>query len=661
MKPFAWLACPFVLLLLTTAHLAGQDSHPLEPGTPMAHTLGSGEVRAYELQLESDWFVSGRVGQEGVAVTVAVIGPDGEELQRFAAPLGKGAPMAFQFSSDDPGVYRVEVAARSEGDEGSYRIQLDRFEPVADTPEGRIDQAMAMFQDDTPGGVVAVIRQGEVDVLRTYGSANLAYGIPFSGDTPTNIGSTSKQFTGFALALLQARGEISLDDDVRSYIPELKEFDETVTLRHLMSHTTGYREYINTLLLSGRQVLESDHIDRDEVVAVVNRQPRLQNVPGTEFNYNNTAFSLATLVVERVTGHSFPEWMEDEVFEPLGMHHTLVRADPGQVIPNRAEGYSPTEVGFRETRDLGSSMGAGGIYTTPGDLALWMGNLATGTLGGPEVIRTLTTPYVLANGDTTNYGLGLFIDEQEGLTRWQHGGSDIAHRSTFVYYPELDAGYVVLSNYAALPGGVGSVVADAFFGEHMERADAGEAESPADGIHLSDALLEAYAGRYELSGMVIEISVAEEGLQFQLTGQPSTALRATSDTTFTVDGVDARVTFHADEDGPASALTLHQAGDHRASRISATDKTPANLDEYAGRYFSEELETYYQLVVEEEQLVIRHRRFGPALLTHVEGDRFSGALPVTEMEFGRNEGGDITGFHGGNGRTLDVWFERVGG
>jgi hypothetical protein len=204
-------------------------------------------------------------------------------------------------------------------------------------------------------------------------------------------------------------------------------------------------------------------------------------------------------------------------------------------------------------------------------------------------------------------------------------------------------------------------VADAFFGEHMERADGGEAESPADGINLSDELLEAYAGRYELSGMVIEISVAEEGLQFQLTGQPSTALRATSDTTFTVDGVDARVTFHADEDGPASALTLHQAGDHRASRISATDKPPANLDEYVGRYFSEELETYYQLVVEEEQLVIRHRRFGPAPLTHVEGDRFSGALPVTEMEFGRNEGGDITGFHGGNGRTLDVWFERVGG
>src|SRR5687767_10869575 len=171
-------------------------------------------------------------------------------------------------------------------------------------------------------------------------------------ETPTNIGSSTKQFTGFALALLASRGALSLSDDVRKHIPELKDFGKTITLRHLLTHTTGYREFINTLIIEGRQVLEGDYIAPDEVIKVINRQPTLQNEPGAEFNYNNSAFALATIVVERVTGRPFAEWMREEVFLPLGMTKTWVRANPGQIIPGRSNGYIPGEGGFREVRDL---------------------------------------------------------------------------------------------------------------------------------------------------------------------------------------------------------------------------------------------------------------------------------------------------------------------
>jgi CubicO group peptidase (beta-lactamase class C family) len=653
------LLFPFLALAGTAT---GQEAHRLTPGEVLSHVLAPGETRVYEVPVQADRFVSGRVEQDGVEVAVTVRGPSGSELGRFALPLGKGAPMAFRFTAEDEGAYRVEVAARTEGEGGAYRIRLSRVEPVATTPEGRLDQAMSMFAEDTPGGVVAVIRHGRVDFLRAWGSANLSDGIPFTGETVTNIGSTSKQFTGFALALLESRGELSLDDDVRLHVPEIKDFGETVTLRNLLTHTTGYREFVNTLLMGGRLVLESDHVSPSEVIDVINRQPRLQNSPGTEFNYNNTAFHVATLVVERVTGRPFHEWMEEEVFHPLGMTSTWVRVDPGQVIPRRAAGYTPGPTGFREVRDLGASQGAGGIYTTPGDLARWMGNLGSGALGGPEVIRALTTRNVLADGDTTNYGLGIFVDRQRGLDRWQHGGSDVAHRSTFIYYPELDAGYVVLGNYAGMPGGVGNLVAEAFFGEHLEAPAARPVaeEAPEGEVRVPSALLEAYEGRYSLSGMVITISRENGGLQLQITGQPAAPLRPTSDSTFTLEGVEAEVTFHAAADGGISALTLHQAGDHRAERLADVEEAPVDLTQYEGRYFSEELETFFELVVEDEALVIRHRRFGPAPLTMAERDRFTGSLPVTTMDFERDGNGAITGFRAGNGRAVDIWFERVG-
>ena len=162
---------------------------------------------------------------------------------------------------------------------------------------------------------MGVIKGGKLAFVKAYGAADLTYGMPFTPETPTNIGSSSKQFTGFALALLASRGKISLDDDVRKHIPELKDFGKKITVRHLLTHTTGYREFINTLIIEGRQVLEGDYIAPDEVIKVINRQPTLQNEPGAEFNYNNSAFSLATIVVERVTGRPFSEWMRDEVLE----------------------------------------------------------------------------------------------------------------------------------------------------------------------------------------------------------------------------------------------------------------------------------------------------------------------------------------------------------
>lgn len=653
----ACISASSVLVLLCVATAHAQQTSPLQLGKPVSATLAANDTLRYELNLPKGRFVAGRVEQDGVDATVTITGPAGRRVQQ-SARVGRGWPETFAFATDTTGVYLIKVSPATKGKSGAVRVQITRSEAIAATPERKVDQAAAQLYKDTPGAVVGVIKGGKLAFVKGYGAADLTNGLPFTAETPTNIGSSSKQFTGFALALLASRGKLSLSDPVQKHIPELKDFGKTITLRHLLTHTTGYREFINTLIIDGRQVLEGDYIAPDEVIRVINRQPALQNEPGAEFNYNNSAFSLATIVVERVTGKPFAEWMRDEVFLPLGMTKTWVRASPGQIIPHRTIGYVAGDFGFREVRDLHAAAGAGGIYTTPGDAAKWMRNLKTGELGGPAVIKEMTTSFVLNDGKPSNYGYGIFLDSTRGVRRWQHGGNDIAHSSTWVYYPDLDAGFVVLSNYQGVPGGIANVVADAFFGSYMTPANA-RATASGGAVNVPAATLRRYAGKYEmttLGGMLLTVEMEAGQLRLQVPGQPALPLRATSMTTFEVTGAPAKITFNTAADSTVEGITFDQGGLHPGKRVA---EKAVDLSAYVGRYFSEEMETFYDLAVESGKLVIKHRRFGPVALTHTTGDTFSGALPVTQLVFKRDAEGKITGFEAGNGRARGIIFTKV--
>lgn len=648
------------LLLLSVGSVLAQPTLQLKLGTPVRSTLTADGALRHELDLPKGNFVAGRVDQDGVDATVSITDPAGKRVSQ-AARVGRGAPESFAFTTETAGKYVIEVTPATPGKSGAVSVLLTRSEPVATTPEGKVDQAAAQLYKDTPGAVVGVIKGGQLVFVKGYGAADLTYGMPFTSETPTNIGSSSKQFTGFAIALLASRGKLSLDDDVRKHIPELKDFGKKITVRHLLTHTTGYREFVNTLLIDGRQILEGDYIAPDEALKVVNRQPTLQNEPGAEFNYNNSAFSLATMVIERVGGRPFAEFMREEVFLPLGMTKTWVRANPGQIIQGRSIGYIAGDFGFREVRDLHAAAGAGGIYTTPGDVAKWLSNLKTGKLGGPAVIKELTTPFTLNDGKSANYGYGVFVDTNRGLRRWQHGGNDIAHSSTFVYYPDLDAGYVVFSNYQGVPGGIAAVVAEAFFGQHMTAvASSPAASGSGSGVEVPAATLRRYAGKYEmttLGGMLLSVELQGGGLRLQIAGQPVLPLRATSMTSFEVVGAPARITFNTAADGAVEGITFHQGGEHPGKPV--VEKSSVDLNSFTGRYFSEELETFYDLSVENSQLVIRHRRFGPVKLTHTNADNFSGPLPVTQVTFHRDAEGKVIGFDAGNGRARGIIFKKV--
>ncbi len=655
----------FLAALIMATDAAAQNA-TLEPGAPLRGSLNTGDTVRYTLATEADYFVRGAVDQISVDVVVRILRPDGRVVRRIDGPA-RGFER-FQFETDVEGTYQIEVIPFEE-ETGNYVITLDLLEPVATDPEQLADQLMSAYDgEDSPGAVVSVFKDGETLFARAYGMANLSYGIPFEVDTRTNIGSTSKQFTAFAVMLLVERGELSLDDDVRKHIPELPNFGETVTVRNLLTHTSGYREFLNLLTMTGRRLDHGDFIDRKELISIVQRQPALQNAPGEEWNYNNTAFGLAAVIVERISGQTFPEFMAENVFGPIGMTRTMVRPSPEHLVEGMAEGYTPGDDGtYLEIGDLGGALGAGGIYTTVGDLQKWVENFSSAEVGSKEIFDQMMTSYVLNNGDSTGYGFGLSIDEQRGLRRIHHGGADVAHRSQLAYYPEIDAGITTQSNHASFDGSIAFRLAEAFFADYMETEEWTEdsEESAFDPSTYDTEAFDEFVGRYALDArpdFILTFSREGESFYTQATGQRRLEIAPTSDSTFALLGVPASVTFHRNADGEVDALTLHQGGEQRATRLDDEEEeawapTAEDLGAFVGRYFSREIETFYVVTLEEDRLVLQHRRTDDRNLNPGAVDAFAGGGLQLSFERDRNE--QVIGFYMSSGRTREVRFERL--
>ena len=531
---------------------------------------------------------------------------------------------------------------------------------------------MARFDGEySPGAAIRVWRDGRTLYSKTYGMANLTYGIPFGPDTRTNIGSTSKQFTAFAIMLQAERGQLSLDDDIRTHIPELPEFDETIQVRHLITHTTGLREFLNLLSMTGRRLDRGDWIDRSEIIEIVQHQPKLQNAPGAEWNYNNTAFGLAATIVERTSGQDFHVFMQDNVFGPLGMTGTMVRPSVRHMVPNMSEGYTPTPDGYIQIGDLGGAIGAGAMYSTIADLQTWVENFANPRVGTRESLDEMMTSFVLNDGEESGYGYGLFMDEHGGLKRVHHGGADVAHRSMLVYYPEINAGITTQSNHAQFNSNLAYELAEAFFGEEMELEEEGEGDEEADEFNAESydpEDFDEFVGRYPLDAapsFVLTFTREGETLYTQATGQQRLEIVPTSDSTFRLLAVEASVTFTRGEDGEVEGAILHQNGQNQPATRLADDEAPEewaptedDLADYAGRFYSEELETFYTFTVEEGKLVMHQRRLGDMTLEPGEEENFTGGNLTFVFERDRN--GVVIGFYLSNVRTRDVRFGRVG-
>ena len=651
----------FSILLYCSLGYSQTKNIQVEKGQKIENSLSKEDKHNYSIALDSGQYVFGNVIQETVDVVVKIKDPSGKYIGNFDGPAR--GPENFQLNTEKDGTYQIEVSPFEEN-EGEYSFEILVNEKLATEPDKKVDQIMTPYSgEDVPGAAVMVMKDNNIIFSEAYGMANLTYDIPFTVETPTNIGSTSKQFTAFAIQLLADQGKLSLDDDIRKYFPELPDFGKTVSIRNLLTHTSGYREFLNALAMTGRDL--SSKLDREIMLKLIKNQPELQNDPGSEWNYNNTGFALMAALVEKVTDTPFPQWMKENVFKPLEMNNTMVRLDQNQIVPNRAAGYGLSkDGGYEELQDLGGAMGAGGIYTTLKDLSKWINNFDDPKVGNKKILKEMMTPYVLTSGDTTNYGLGLFIEDYKGLKRIQHGGSDVAHRSMLMYFPEIDAAVITQSNNAGFGSNFANEIADIYFSEYMEDEEKDEVNEDAEAIDFDYAPenFEKLAGRYELvkaPGFVIHFKRDGDRIYSQATGQPELDLKAESDSVFVVKKINAKITFHLNEKGTADSLTLHQNGEHIAKKITWQPEIE-ELQEYTGEYFSDEIKTMYTISMDEEKLFLETYLMADKIpLTPADKDSFGAGFPISEISFKRNDEGKITGFYASNGRARNIFFEKT--
>ncbi len=651
------------LLLALTPSASAQPS--LQPGTPVERTLAAGDAHAYTLDLAAGQFVLGSADQHTLDVVVTLTGPDGERIRSFDQPAR--GPEPFQFVTEVDGTYTLTVTPYG-GDEGRYTMRLDRAEPVATTPAGTVDQQFAGFNERTPGAAVAVVQNGEVLFAGGYGSANLEHGVPITPESAFNVASVSKQFTAFAITLLADQGRLGLDDDIATYVPEFN-VGQPVTIRQLLTHTSGMRDSYGLLGLAGER--DGDLISQDVIIDLILKQRGLNFEPGTEYAYSNSGYDLLAEIVERVTGESFRSWMQDSVFQPLQMSQTFVGDDYREVIPSRATSYGAVEGGYREEVFLDDSYGSGGIYSTVGDLARWLSNYGTAELGGQAVLRQMRQRGVLANGDTLRYGLGLFVDTYRGQERIQHSGAVAGYRTFVAYYPEIDAAVVTLGNDSGFnPIRTANDIARAFFPDAFTppsaAASVAEEEAAYDPATFDSSTFDAFVGRYEnpdRPGYTMRIGRDGERYTLQLAGQAEWEITPVGPSSFLYAGSsgDLVITFNVSPGGSVETVSAPRLGDAPFFRI-ATEPEALVLADFVGRYYSDELDTIYTVRVDDDGLIaVRPRGLPPVPLTHSAEGRFMGQYqtPIWSMVFERGADGAITGFTAESVRTSGVRFDRM--
>ena len=524
-----------------------------------------------------------------------------------------------------------------------------------------IDAIFTRFDQPTvPGCALGLYRDGAIVYERGYGSANLDHSVAITPDTVFYIGSTAKQFTAFAAALLIEQGKLSLSDPIRKYFPELPAWAEPITVDHLIHHTSGIRDYLTLWDMSGRSFASA--IVLEEAIELIARQRGTDFAPGAQWSYSNSNYVLLAELVGRAAGTSIRQFAEVAMFAPLGMSSTHFHDDNTLIVPRRAVGYVPSaRGGFRVFATTYALVGDGGLLTTVRDLSKWDENFYDNRLGGgAALIEQITTPGKLANGTPHQYAFGLTPGMYRGLPIIQHGGAFIGFRAQLLRFPAEHVSIAVLCNdTTANAEGLAQRVADSYLAARLEAPPAPPALPPpapqttsAAPVDLAPAELRRLVGRYAVQpGLLATVVELDGGLRLRLGGQelPMTPRSATTfmlpppigELEFVVDGENVSVWFKPFP--PAPKLVL--------PNLSAAD-----LAQYSGRYTSAELDTWFAIRTAENGLELRRRYGNWARLEPIAADRF--VVGPTELRFDRDGNSVPTSFVVLTQRASNIKFER---
>ena len=521
----------------------------------------------------------------------------------------------------------------------------------------KVDEVFKEFvKDGTPGCTVGAYQDDRIVHAGAYGMANLDHDVRLTPKSIFHVASVSKQFTAASILLLAQDGKLSVDDEVRKFVPELPDFGPKITIRHLIHHTSGIRDQWDLLGFAGWRY-SRDLITDDDVLTLLSRQKDLNFSPGERHLYSNSGYTLLAVIVSRASGKSFRQFTTERIFAPLGMTNTHFRDNFTEIIKGQAYGYAAGP-SFRLSVTNFDTAGATSLMTTAEDLAKWHANFDKRTVGGEKLISGLLERGVLNSGQRIDYAFGLTHGTYRGLPTVGHGGADAGYRSVFLRFPNQRFGVGVLCNLSTTnPTQLAQRVADVFLADILQPAPSSPSVAEQPEVALPPTQLAALAGLYwSAPEAALARFVVEAGKLHVVAGGTNQPLKSLGGGRF-VRAVGAGPPYAFDlATGTKGRLTIGTPPNAGGvlERVEPWTPSAQDLQSFTGAYRSDEIEPVYRFVLKDATLRLERLKSPPATLEPVVADVFR--APFGIVRFTRNSAGAVSGFTIEAGRIRGLKF-----
>ena len=526
----------------------------------------------------------------------------------------------------------------------------------------KIDSLLQDYNGHEPGVSIGILKDNELILEKQLGLANMEHQIPITTKTSFHVASVSKQFTAFAILLLEYEGKLSLDDTIRKYLPEMHEFEHPITIRNLMNHTSGLKDQYNLLRLSGWTL--SDLITNDQTLQILFNQKTLNFQPNEKFMYSNSGYTLLAEIVSRVSNMSFSNFMNNNVFRPLQMNDTEFVDTEGQIVKYKSNSYYKSNSTYKEDLFNNYSVGATNLNTTVKDLSKWAINFTTKRVGNASIFKKMYLETPLNNGNFYCYASGFFINSYKGFERIEHSGQDASYQAYLATFPELNLSIIFTNTNGEINGArmvydIIDICLEPYVDSKKSTSSSKTLLTHKKPIRTTTSYLKQFEGYYwnDKDRYSRQLKVQNDTLQYIRNNNDKTGLIPVDKNEFEM-VIDEYVSilFQSNQ----IVLTLDDGYQITLDKYIPVAYDSNSIKQFVGRYYSPELNTYYSFSVKDNNLVANHTRLGDFKLSAIKNDYFIGNKgSFLKVVFTRDSADRVMGFNVSSSRAKEVYFQRL--
>lgn len=508
---------------------------------------------------------------------------------------------------------------------------------------------------NSPGFALSIFKNDSIIYKSAMGIANLEYNIPITTTTPFHVASISKQFTLFSVLLLEQEGKLSIDDDIRKYIPELNDFGYKITLKNLANHTSGIRDISDLTNLSG--ISDNDIFTNEQAIKLITNQKSINFIPGDKFEYCNSGYILLAEIVKRVSGKTLTEFTTERIFKPLKMNNSFFLDRSDKIIKNLAYSYYNENSAYYKNILNSTIVGSTGLVTTVEDLSIWAQNFNTKTIGNNTIFNKMKEKSQLNNGEILSYALGQEVKKYKGLNVIFHGGGIASYRAYLLRIPEKNFSVSITSNDNDFnPLDIAYQLID-YYLLNTER----------EVTHIkikkiNKTILNTFIGDYEIfPGLIITISRDNETICLQIKGDSEkTKLKPINNYEFIYPNIPhSKIVFNTSDTSLKWQMSdfIYKG---KKLQLKEFDESKINLEEFVGEYYNTEVNTKYTFIIKDRTLVATHYKNEEINLVLLQPDvLISNQGFFGKIEIIRDNQNKVTGCYISGQRSKRIQFEKL--